>query len=582
MDYKDRYQQWLDSAVIDEQSKEELRTLERDGQDAELQDRFYRDLEFGTGGLRGKIGVGTNRMNVYTVRKATQGLANYLLERYGQAGQQIAVAIGFDSRHFSPEFAQDAALCLAANGIKAYIFPSLRPTPMLSFAVRHLHCKAGIVVTASHNPAIYNGYKVYGEDGAQITFPVDKDIIACVNKVTDLATVKTMKQEQAEAQGLYEQISPELDRAYYEAVKSQIINPELLKETAGDLKIVYTPLHGTGNIPVRTVLKELGFTQVKVVTEQEQPDGAFPTVRSPNPEDPKAFELALKLAQAEQADLVLATDPDADRIGVYAKNSKGEYQSFTGNMSGMLMLYYICSQKQALQQLPANGTVVSTIVSGKMSRKICDDFKLQLILTLTGFKYIGEQIKFFEQEPQPAKHSFVFGYEESYGALIGTHARDKDAVVSAMMLCEVAAYCKHEGMSLCDLMEQIFKRYGYYQEALQTLTLDGQDGARQINAMMERIREQIPTQVGDYKVVEFKDFKQDRAVDLLTGAEGKTGLPNSNVLYFTLERDAWFCIRPSGTEPKIKLYMGVCADSMDKAQQELQSLGRELEQLLQP
>ena len=580
MDYQDRYQQWLASTVIDESSKEELRNLERTGQEAELQDRFYRDLEFGTGGLRGKIGLGTNRMNVYTVRKATQGLANYLLQHY--QGKPVAVALGFDSRHFSPEFAQDAALCLAANGIKAYIFPSLRPTPMLSFAVRYLHCQAGIVVTASHNPAIYNGYKVYGEDGAQITFPVDKDIIACVNAVTDLAQVKTMSQDEAQQQGLYQVIGADLDRAYYEAVKAQIINPELLKKSAGELKVVYTPLHGTGNIPVRTVLKELGFAHVTVVPEQELPDGAFPSVRSPNPEDPKAFTLALELAHKEDADIVLATDPDADRIGIYAKNSQGEYQSFTGNMSGMLMLYYICAQKKALNQLPTNGTVVSTIVSGKMARKICADFNLQLILTLTGFKYIGEQIKFFEHEPEPAQHSFVFGYEESYGALIGTHARDKDAVVSAMMLCEVAAYCKHEGITLCDLMELIFKRYGYYQEDLKTLTLDGQDGARQINAMMERIRAQIPTQVGAYKVIEFKDFKTDRAVDLVSGKEGKTGLPNSNVLYFTLERDAWFCIRPSGTEPKIKLYLGVCAESHETAQQELASLGRELEQLLQP
>lgn len=580
MDYQDRYQQWLASSVINEESKAELRALEQSGQSAELQDRFYRDLEFGTGGLRGKIGVGTNRMNRYTVRKATQGLANYLVQRYGT--EPIAVALGFDSRHFSPEFAQEAALCLAANGIKAYIFPSLRPTPMLSFAVRYLHCKAGIVVTASHNPAIYNGYKVYGEDGAQITYPVDKDIIACVNQVTDLAQVKTISKAEAQAQGSYEEISPELDRAYYEAVKSQVINPQLLAQSAGQLKIVYTPLHGTGNIPVRTVLQELGFTQVKVVPEQELPDGAFPTVKSPNPEDPNAFALALALARQEQADLVLATDPDADRIGVYAKDSLGQYQSFTGNMSGMLMLYYICQQKKTLQQLPANGTVVSTIVSGKMAKKICSDFNLQLILTLTGFKYIGEQIKFFEQEPAPAQHSFVFGYEESYGALIGTHARDKDAVVSAMMLCEVAAYCKHEGITLCDLMEQIFKRYGYYQEELKTVTLEGQDGARQINAMMERIRAQVPTKVGNYQVVEFKDFKEDRAVNLQDGTEGKTGLPKSNVLYFTLERDAWFCIRPSGTEPKIKLYLGVCAPSKEQAQQELKALSAELEQLLKP
>lgn len=580
MDYQERYQQWLASPAIDAASKEELHALERAGQAAELQDRFYWDLEFGTGGLRGKLGAGSNRMNVYTVRKATQGLANYLVRHYG--GQSLAVALGFDSRHLSPELAQEAALCLAANGITAHIFPSLRPTPMLSFAVRYLHCQAGIVVTASHNPACYNGYKVYGADGAQITAPIDRDIIACVNAVTDLTEVKTISQEEAQALGRYHVISADLDRAYYEAVKAQSIDPQLLAQWAGQLKIVYTPLHGTGNIPVRTVLHEQGFTQVTVVPEQERPNGDFPTVRAPNPEDPQAFSLALDLAHKVDADIVLATDPDADRIGLYAKDRAGHYQPFTGNMSGMLMLYYICAHKQALHQLPSRGTVVSTIVSGKMARKICADFNLQLILTLTGFKFIGEQIKRFEQEPEAQRPHFVFGYEESYGALIGTHARDKDAVVSALMLCEVAASCKQQGITLCDLMEQLYQRYGYYQETLKTVTLEGQDGARQIEAMMERLRAHLPTQVGAYHVTECADFKYDRIVDMATGEERPTGLPRSNVLYFILERDAWFCLRPSGTEPKIKLYLGVCAQSTEQAQQELTALSTQLEQLLQP
>lgn len=576
MDYLTQYQAWLNASYIDEESKEELRSLQ--GQDKEIEDRFYRDLEFGTGGLRGKMGVGINRMNIYTVRKATQGLANYLLDGYqGKTGSEpIKVAIAFDSRNNSQKFAQATALCLAANGIQAWIFPSLRPTPMLSFALRYKHCQAGIVITASHNPSIYNGYKVYGEDGAQITFPMDRDIITYVNNVTDWNSVKSMSLDDACVAGLYHILGEDVDRAYYDAVKSQIVNPASLK-SAQDLKIVYTPLHGTGNIPVRSVLKELGFKNIYVVKEQSTFDGSFPTVRSPNPEDAKALELALELAHKVDADIVLGTDPDADRIGLYAKNAKGEYVPFTGNMSGMLMLYYICSQKQAQNALPSNGAVVSTIVSGKMADKICEDFNLKLIRCLTGFKYIGEQIKFFEQKHE---HEFVFGYEESYGALIGTHARDKDAVVSAMTLCEVAAYCKSQGKTICCLMEEIFKRYGYFKENLQTLTLDGKDGATQITNMMEAIRNNIPQQVAGYKVLEFQDFKFDRKLNFLTQEESTTNLPRSNVLYFKLEHDAWFCIRPSGTEPKIKLYMGVSGESHEQAQQSLEQLANQLEKLL--
>lgn len=447
---------------------------------------------------------------------------------------------------------------------------------MLSFALRYKHCQAGIVITASHNPSIYNGYKVYGEDGAQITFPMDRDIITYVNNVTDWNSVKSMSLDDACVAGLYHILGEDVDRAYYDAVKSQIVNPASLK-SAQDLKIVYTPLHGTGNIPVRSVLKELGFKNIYVVKEQSTFDGSFPTVRSPNPEDAKALELALDLAHKVDAVIVLGTDPDADRIGLYAKNAKGEYVPFNGNMSGMLMLYYICSQKQAQNALPSNGAVVSTIVSGKMADKICEDFNLKLIRCLTGFKYIGEQIKFFEQKHE---HEFVFGYEESYGALIGTHARDKDAVVSAMTLCEVAAYCKSQGKTICCLMEEIFKRYGYFKENLQTLTLDGKDGATQITNMMEAICNNIPQQVAGYKVLEFQDFKFDRKLNFLTQEESTTNLPRSNVLYFKLEHDAWFCIRPSGTEPKIKLYMGVSGESHEQAQQSLEQLANQLEKLL--
>lgn len=572
MDYLAQYETWLNADYIDADSKAELKALQ--DQDKEIEDRFYRDLEFGTGGLRGKMGGGTNRMNVYTVRKATQGLANYLKTTY--TTQPIKVAIAFDSRNHSAEFAQAAALCLAANGIEAWIFESLRPTPMLSFAMRYQHCQVGIVLTASHNPAIYNGYKVYGEDGAQITFPMDRDIINHVNQVVDLNTVKTMPLDDAKVAGFYHVFGEEVDRAYYDAVESQVVNKDSLN-SANAVKIVYTPLHGTGNIPVRTVLKDLGFTQVHVVREQALPDGNFPTVVSPNPEDKRALELALKLAQEVDADIVLGTDPDADRIGMYAKNAQGKYVPFNGNMSGMLMLYYICQQKQQQGILPSNGAVVSTIVSGKMADKICSDFKLDLIRCLTGFKYIGEQIKFFEQNHS---HEFVFGYEESYGALIGSHARDKDAVVSAMLLCEVAAYCKEQGKTVCDLMEEIFKHYGYFTEDLKTVTLDGKDGAAKITEMMEQIRQDIPQKVAGLNVVEFQDFKFDRKVDFKTHTEGKTGLPQSNVLYFKLEKDAWFCIRPSGTEPKIKLYIGASGESSEQAETTLQSLREQLEKML--
>ncbi|HJD38486.1 MAG TPA: phospho-sugar mutase [Candidatus Blautia stercoripullorum] len=572
MDAKKRYEEWLENPYFDEATKSELKSIAKD--EKEIEERFYRDLEFGTGGLRGIIGAGTNRMNIYTVRKATQGLSNFILK---EKAEKKGVAIAFDSRNMSPEFAEEAALCLAANGIKAYIFPSLRPTPMLSFALRELGCTAGIVVTASHNPPEYNGYKVYWEDGAQITYPKDEQIIGEVNAVTDYASVKTMSREEAEKAGLYQVIGPEIDDKYIEALKSLAIHPEIIREEAQNLKIVYTPLHGTGNIPVRRILKELGFEKVYVVKEQELPDGNFPTVSYPNPEDKNAFTLALELAKEVDADIVLATDPDADRLGVYAKDAKtGEYMSFTGNMSGMLILEYILSQRKALGTLPENGAVVTTIVSGKMSKEITKEYGMTLIETLTGFKYIGEQIKFFEQT---GSHEYVFGYEESYGCLVGTHARDKDAVVAVMALCEVAAYCRHQGITLCDQMETLFKKYGYYKEGLCTVTLKGQEGAKKIQSMMEQIRTNVPDAVGGLKVLRFRDYRENIIRDCGTGEETATGLPRSNVLYFELENDAWCCIRPSGTEPKIKFYIGVKGSDDADAQEKLDTLTKAVEAL---
>ena len=531
-------------------------------------------MDFGTGGLRGIIGAGTNRMNIYTVRKATQGLANFILK---EKAEEKGVAIAFDSRNMSPEFAQEAALCLAANGIKAYIFPSLRPTPMLSFALRELGCTAGTVVTASHNPPEYNGYKVYWEDGAQITAPKDSEIIGEVNAITDYAQVKTISQEETEKDGLYQVIGPDMDDKYMEALKKLALHPEIIREEATNLKIVYAPLHGTGNLPVRRILKELGFTQVYVVKEQELPDGNFPTVSYPNPEDENAFSLVLKLAKEVDADIVLATDPDADRLGVYAKDTAtGEYQSFTGNMSGMLILEYILSQKKAMGILPDNGAVVTTIVSGKMSREITDDYGVKLIETLTGFKYIGEQIKFFEQNHD---YEYLFGYEESYGCLVGTHARDKDAVVAVMALCEVAALCKHQGITLCDQMENLFRTYGYYKEGLSTVTLKGQDGAKKIQEMMENIRREVPKEIGGLKVTQFRDYREDVLLDCVTGEQTVTGLPKSNVLYFELEGGTWCCIRPSGTEPKIKFYIGVKGENEKEAEEKLNRMTDALSKL---
>ena len=574
MSYMEAYKEWCTNPYFDENTKAELAAI-KDNQ-AEIEDRFYRQLEFGTGGLRGVIGAGTNRMNIYTVRQATQGLANYILS---QNGQEKGVAIAHDSRIMSTEFADEAALCLNANGIKAYVFDSLRPTPELSFAVRELGCISGIVITASHNPREYNGYKVYWEDGAQITPPHDKNILAEVAKVTSFDQVKTMKKEDAVAAGLYKVIGKEIDDRYMEELKKQSIHPEVIKEMAKDIKIVYTPLHGTGNLPVRRVLKELGFEQVYVVKEQELPDGNFPTVSYPNPESPKAFELALKLAKEVDADIVLATDPDADRLGVYCKDTKtGGYVTFTGNMSGMLIAEYILREKTAMGTMPENPALVETIVTTDMAKAIAAAYNVKLIEVLTGFKYIGEQIKFFEQQHT---YHYVFGLEESYGCLAGTYARDKDACVAVMMLCEVASWCKKHGKTLWDAMLDMYETYGYYREGLETKTLKGIDGAAQIQSMMSEYRTNPPKELGGHQVLAVRDYKEDTRKDLSTGEVTKTGLPTSNVLYYELEHDAWCCVRPSGTEPKVKFYMGVKEEGLTQAEHALEGLKEAMTKIVQ-
>ena len=573
MDYKSKFQFWLENDYFDEETKKELSAIQND--EKEIEDRFYKDLEFGTGGLRGVIGAGTNRMNVYTVRKATQGLANYILK---QGGGERSVAIAYDSRRMSPEFADTAACCLAANGIKAYVFESLRPTPELSFALRTLGCISGIVVTASHNPPEYNGYKVYWEDGAQITAPKDKEIIAEVNAITDYNTVKTMDKEAALAAGLYEVIGAEIDDAYMAELKKQIIHPEVIAEVADDIKIVYTPLCGTGNKPVRRVLSELGFKNVYVVPEQENPDPNFTTLDYPNPEDPKAFTYALRLAKEKDADIVLATDPDADRLGVYAKDTKtGEYVPFTGNMSGMLIAEYILREKTKTNTMPENPALVTTIVTTNMADVITKAYGVKMIEVLTGVKFIGEQIKLFEQT---GSNNYVFGLEESYGCLAGTHARDKDACVAVMCLCEVAAYCKKEGKTLWDMMLEMYEKYGYFKETQYTITLKGVDGAKQIAEIMDKLRKNPPKAFGDLKVLRFRDYEEDKIIDMETGSVTPTGLPKSNVLYFELPDNFWCCARPSGTEPKIKFYMGVKGTSLADAADKVTKLTEDLKAVL--
>ena len=567
--YKELYNEWLANPYFDEDTKAELRSIADN--EKEIEDRFYTELEFGTAGLRGVIGAGVNRMNMYTVRKATQGLANYILK---VGGQQKGVAIAYDSRRMSPEFADEAARCLAANGIKAYIFESLRPTPELSYAVSELNCIAGINITASHNPPEYNGYKVYWEDGAQITPPHDSGIMAEVKAVTDYATVKTMDKASAMSAGLYEIIGAEIDDKYIAELKKQVKRPEAIKEMAKELKIVYTPLHGTGNIPARRVLAELGFENVYVVPEQELPDGNFPTVSYPNPEAAEAFELALKLAKEKDADLVLATDPDADRLGVYVKDTKsGEYITLTGNMSGCLLGEYELSQIKELSGIPSDGALIKTIVTTNMADAIAKYYDVKLIEVLTGFKFIGQQILGFENT---GVGTYLFGFEESYGCLIGTHARDKDAIVATMALCEAAAYYKTQGKTLWDAMIDMYDKYGYYKDDVKSITLKGIEGLAKIQEILDGLRNETPAQIGTYKVLSARDYKLDTIKDMATGEVKPTGLPKSNVLYYDLTDDAWLCVRPSGTEPKVKFYYGVKGTSLEDAAKKSEELGAEV------
>ena len=567
MDYKKLYEEWLDNPYFDDKTKAELKAIAED--ENEIKERFYMDLEFGTAGLRGVIGAGTNRMNIYVVRKTTQGLANYI-ESVGAKGKGVAIA--HDSRRMSPEFAKEAALCLAANGIKAYIFESLRPTPELSYAVRKLGCVAGINITASHNPPEYNGYKVYWEDGAQITPPHDSGIMDEVKKVSDYSNVKTMDEKEAIKAGVYEVIGKEIDDAYMEELKSQVLHMDAISKMAGELKIVYSPLHGTGNIPVRRVLKELGFDNVYVVKEQELPDGEFPTVSYPNPEAEEAFELGLKLAKEVDADIVLATDPDADRLGVRVKDSRtGEYHTLTGNMSGCLLAEYEISQKKELQGLPDDGALIKTIVTTNMANAIARHYDIRLIEVLTGFKYIGQQILGFEKNK---RGTYLFGFEESYGCLIGTYARDKDAIVATMALCEAAAYYKTQGKTLWDAMIDMYEKYGYYKDDIQSVTLKGIEGLAKIQSILNTLRKEPPTEIGGYQVVSARDYKRDTITDLETGEVTPTGLPSSNVLYYDLTDDAWVCVRPSGTEPKVKFYYGIKGTSLSDADEKSQALGK--------
>ena len=570
MNYKEQFEEWLSNPYFDEKTKAELRNIADD--ENEIKERFYKELEFGTAGLRGIIGAGTNRMNIYTVRKATQGLANYIIS---QGFEAKGVAIAYDSRRMSPEFANEAALCLAANGVKAYVFESLRPTPELSYAVRKLGCIAGINITASHNPPEYNGYKVYWEDGAQITPPHDKGIMDEVQKVTDYNTMKTMSLEDAKAAGLYVTIGADIDDAYMEELKKQVIHWDSIKEVGKELKIVYSPLHGTGNIPARRVLKELGFENVYVVKEQELPDGEFPTVSYPNPEAEEAFELGLKLAKEVDADLILATDPDADRLGVYVKDTKsGEYKVLTGNMSGCLLAEYEISQRKAVHgSLPEDGAVITSIVSSCMAGAIAEAYDLRFIQVLTGFKYIGQQILGFEQT---GKGSYVFGFEESYGCLIGTYARDKDAIVATMALCEAAAYYKTQGKTLWDAMIDMYEKYGYYKEDIKSITLKGIEGLAKIQEILETLRNAPPVEIAGCKVLKARDYKEDTIKDMVTGEVTATGLPSSNVLYYDLPDGAWVCVRPSGTEPKVKFYYGIKGTSLEDAEQKATAMGEEV------
>ncbi|MCM3339195.1 phospho-sugar mutase [Paenibacillus sp. MER TA 81-3] len=544
------YDAWLHDPHIDETTKAELQGIA--GEEREITDRFYKDLEFGTGGLRGVIGAGSNRMNVYTVGKATQGLAQYLK----QTTATPSAAIAYDSRHFSPEFALEAALVLAGNGVKAYVFESLRPTPELSFAVRQLQASAGIVVTASHNPPEYNGYKVYGDDGGQITPETAARVIAEIRGVTSFADIRKLSREEAEAQGMLVWLGEDMDEAYISAVAQVSQNEELVRKTSDQFRVLYTPLHGTGNMPVRRVLERIGFQQVRVVPEQEQPDPNFSTVKSPNPEEREAFTIAIEQAKAWDADIIMGTDPDADRMGTVVKNANGEYVVLTGNQAGAIMVHYLLDAMKTKGTLPVNGAVIKTVVTSELGASIAKSYDMTVLNTLTGFKYIGEKMTEFDQT---GEHTFIFGYEESYGYLAGNYARDKDAVIASMLISEAGAYYKAQGKTLYEVLQQLYAQHGYYLEGLQTRTLKGVEGVAVIGGIMENWRVQAPDTAGGIRIVRTEDF-----------AQGLYDLPKENVLKFHLEDGSWFCLRPSGTEPKIKMYFAVKGTSGEDAQARLQ------------
>ncbi|MGF7049074.1 phosphoglucomutase [Paenibacillus sp. DS2015] len=558
---KDQIQEWLQDEHIDEATKQELRDLQNEPN--ELEDRFYKDLEFGTGGLRGIIGAGSNRMNRYTVGKATQGFAQYILAKHGEVEGNPSVVIAHDSRHYSPEFALEAALVLAGNGIVAKLFPSLRTTPQLSFSVRDLGATGGIVVTASHNPPEYNGYKVYNDQGGQLIPQEAEQVINYIQEVEDFSAVKRLDQATAEAQGLLEWLGESDDEAFIRAVAETSVNAELIRSTLGrDFTVVYTPLHGTGNLPVRRVLESVGFTDVHVVPEQEQPDAEFSTVKSPNPEEREAFTLAIELGQKIGADILIGTDPDCDRMGAVVKNKSGKYEVLSGNQSGAIMIHYLLSQLKEAGQLPDNGLVIKTIVTSEMGATIAKHYGAEVINTLTGFKYIGEKMTQYEQS---GEYTYLFGYEESYGYLAGNYARDKDAVLASLLIAEAGAYYKAQGKTLYDVLQELYEQFGYFQESLESRTLKGKDGVAQIQAKMTDWRSQPPQEVMGVRVQQVLDYSL-----------GLNGLPQENVLKFMLEDGSWFCLRPSGTEPKIKVYFAVRGDSLSDAQERITSLASEV------
>ena len=556
MVYREKYNEWISSSTISEEVKEELRAIK---DEKEIEDRFYKELEFGTGGLRGIIGAGTNRMNVYTVGKATQGFADFINDTY--KGEK-AIAIAYDSRNMSKEFAKAAALTLCANDIKVYLYEGLRPTPMLSFAVRHLKCKAGIVITASHNPKEYNGYKAYGEDGCQLTDEPAKEVIGYVNRVEDYSKIKTMSEEEALEKGLLVYIGENVDKAYIESLKSLTIREELVKDHAKDLKIVYTPIHGSGNVPVRRVLSELGYENVLVVKEQELPNGNFPTAPYPNPENPDVFKIAMEMANKVNADVIFGTDPDCDRIGVVVKDNKGEFRVLSGNQTGMLLVNYVLGSLKELNKLPKNGVVIKTIVTTESVRKMAEAYGVKLIDVLTGFKYIGEKIREFEET---GSNEYLIGFEESYGYLFGTFSRDKDAVVASMLIAEMTLYYKKQGKTLYDALVEIYEQYGYFKESLVSVELKGKEGQEKIGRCLDLLRADEITEVNGVKVVKSFDYKSSTEKDLIANTTSKINLPKSNVLKYILEDDSWFVVRPSGTEPKMKVYLAVKGNSLEDA-----------------